>query len=80
MALAGASIRPHLIITLNGHKVLDVYFDNDSAVYRSAMQSGKYHFNVIQIRADQIVDGENVLELSNGKGQIMYDAISLARD
>lgn len=58
----------------------DLYFDNDSAVYRSAMQSGNYHSNVLTVEAAQVVDGENTIQFIISKGQVMYDTISMQKN
>ncbi|KAH1026428.1 hypothetical protein HUJ05_000098 [Dendroctonus ponderosae] len=79
VALAAASQSPHLIVNINGHKIGDIYFDNDQSVYRSAMQSGKFHSNIFTANNAQIVSGTNVITLQVSKGQVMYDAISLQR-
>ncbi|KAL1490002.1 hypothetical protein ABEB36_013918 [Hypothenemus hampei] len=77
VALAAASQSPHMIVTLNGHKIGDLYFENDQSVYRSAMQSGTFYSNIFAANKDQIVDGTNTLTIQISKGQVMYDAISL---
>lgn len=79
MALA-ASSKTHVQVLVNGHRVGDLYFDNDSAIYRSAMQSGKYHSNVLTVSAAQVVDGENTIQFLISLGQVMYDTVSLQKN
>jgi len=78
VALA-ASSKTHIQVLVNGHRVGDLYFDNDSAIYRSAMQSGHYHSNVLTVSAAQVVSGENTIQFLISIGQVMYDTISLQR-
>lgn len=66
-----------MIVTLNGHKIGDVYFANDQSVYRQAMQSGKFYSNIFTATNAQVVTGTNTLTIQISKGQVMYDAISL---
>ncbi|ERL90544.1 rhamnogalacturonate lyase [Dendroctonus ponderosae] len=74
-----ASSKSHLQVLVNGHRVGDNYYDNDHAIYRSAMQSGQYTSNVFTVTNAQVVDGENTIEFHISIGQIMYDTISLQR-
>lgn len=77
--MAAASQSPHMIVTLNGHKIGDIYFENDQSVYRSAMQSGKFYSNIFTASNAQVVTGTNTLTIQISKGQVMYDALSLQR-
>ncbi|XP_050296914.1 rhamnogalacturonate lyase-like [Anthonomus grandis grandis] len=79
VALAAASVKPHLIVYLNNHKIGDVYFGNDQAVYRSAMQSGTFTSLVLTANNAQVVSGTNTLTFQISRGMVMYDTISLQR-
>lgn len=78
LPLAAAS-KAILVVVFNGEiqKTFDLRSDNDASVYRSALQSGKFHSIVLLIEESKVVSGENVIELIVEAGGVMYDAVSM---
>jgi len=78
LPLAAAS-KAILVVLFNGEilQTFDLRSDNDASVYRSALQSGKFHSIVLPIEESKVVSGENVIELIVEAGGVMYDAVSL---
>ncbi|KAL1509541.1 hypothetical protein ABEB36_004256 [Hypothenemus hampei] len=76
IAIAGAS-KSVLAVTLNGKALDELSLDNDASIYRSAMQSGKFHFKMYSIESSLVVNGENYIDLTVKSGAVMYDALSL---
>ncbi|WFN57039.1 polysaccharide lyase family protein [Dickeya lacustris] len=51
--------------------------NNDKAIYRGAMQSGRYHDVHIPLPTGALRDGNNAISLELQGGMVMYDAITL---
>ncbi|SLM61960.1 polysaccharide lyase family protein [Dickeya aquatica] len=85
IALAGASnsgmttpvSTPQLAVKLNDRSLTTLRYDNDKAIYRGAMQSGRYHEAHIPLPAGALREGSNTLSLDLQGGMVMYDAITL---
>lgn len=71
------SSSPDLTIKVNGQILETLKYENDKAIYRSAMRSGRYHFIKIPIKAEYLTDGENNISLQLNGGSVMYDVITL---
>ncbi|MGF1735136.1 polysaccharide lyase family protein [Photobacterium satsumensis] len=71
------STKPELAIRVNGSLLTVLNYENDKAVYRSAMQSGRYHNEKLDIPAHMLIDGENNIELEVLGGAFIYDTINL---
>ena len=81
IATAGSSSRARARVLLNDKRVGEVKTDNDSGIYRCAMQSGQPGLYTFDIQPELLRKGENKLTLQviNIKrvGGIMYDCIKL---
>ncbi|MGM3173213.1 polysaccharide lyase family protein [Dickeya lacustris] len=86
VAFAAASNRgmtnpttPSLSVLVNGTKVKDIQYDNDKALYRGALNSGKYHYERIAISGALLRDGANTITFRLNGGTFMYDAVTLTK-
>lgn len=85
LALAAASnsgmgkqtTTPSLTVAINNNTLKTLTFDNDKALYRGALRSGKYHLERITIPHDLLINGNNTITLQLNGGAIMYDIITL---
>lgn len=81
IATAGAANRARAKVLVNGKRIGEIKTDNDSGIYRSAMQSGQPDLFTFDINASNFVKGRNTITLNvyNIKrvGGIMYDCIKL---
>lgn len=68
---------PKLAVVLNGNKIATLIYDNDKAVYRGALQSGRYHNELINVSKENLKSGENELVLDLEGGAFVYDTILL---
>lgn len=73
----GVKNSPCLIIKINGHVIKTAQYENDQAVYRSAMKSGRYHLEEIEFSGTLLKGRKNVLSLESIDGAFMYDTIIL---
>jgi rhamnogalacturonan endolyase len=74
-----ATTAPRLLVRLNGKLLKEVHYANDKAIYRSAMQSGRYHAETLDVPAEHLKNQDNQLEFEVLGGAFMYDVISLSR-
>lgn len=81
IATAGAANRARAKVLVNGKRIGEIKTDNDSGIYRSAMQSGQPGLFTFDINAEVLTKGRNTITLNvyNIKrvGGIMYDCIML---
>ncbi|GAB7194746.1 polysaccharide lyase family protein [Dickeya oryzae] len=68
---------PQLAVKLNDQLLTTLKYDNDKAIYRGAMQSGRYHEAHIPLPAGILQPGSNRITLELQGGMVMYDAITL---
>ncbi len=86
VALAGASnYRNHVSVLVNNTSVATFpQFPNDSTIYRSGNQSGRYHLLTFTFPASLLKVGSNTMTFNmtnvNNGGGIMYDFIKLETD
>ncbi|XP_033222743.1 rhamnogalacturonate lyase-like [Belonocnema kinseyi] len=78
IGLAATSFNVTLIVSVNGRQMKQCEYENDSAIYRCATQSGNFHSEAIAIPANQVVAGENVIQLTLRSGSVMYDSINFS--
>lgn len=71
---------PCLIVKVNGSIIKKVQYENDAAVYRSAMMSGRYHLEEIEFNGELLKCGENEVTLESIDGAFMYDTLILETD
>ncbi|MBD7910756.1 polysaccharide lyase family protein [Clostridium cibarium] len=84
IALAGATtyeigvkLSPKLIVKVNGEIIKKLYYENDTTFYRSAVKSGRYHLEEIEVNKDLLNIGYNNISLESVDGAFMYDIILL---
>ena len=81
IAVAGAANHTRAEVIINGQRIGVVKTDNDSGIYRSAIQSGQPALFTFDIQPDMLRQGKNTLSLKVGNikhvGGIMYDCIKL---
>ena len=81
IATAGAANRARAKVLVNGKRIGEIKTDNDSGIYRSAMQSGQPDLFTFDINAGNFVKGRNSITLNlwtiKHVGGIMYDCIML---
>jgi rhamnogalacturonan endolyase len=70
---------PKLEIKINGHLLKTLEYSNDKAIYREAMQSGRYHDEHIAVSSEWLKSGDNSLTLELLGGAFMYDTINLTQ-
>ncbi|QYM92138.1 polysaccharide lyase family protein [Dickeya zeae] len=70
---------PQLVVKLNDQLLTTLKYDNDKAIYRGAMQSGRYHEAHIPLPAGILQPGSNRITLELQGGMVMYDAITLTK-
>jgi rhamnogalacturonan endolyase len=73
----GIKLSPKLIVKVNGEVVKKLDYENDTTVYRSAVKSGRYHLEEIEISEGLLKVGENSISLESIDGAFMYDIILL---
>lgn len=66
---------PHLQILFNEKEIFNKTYDNDKTIYRSALNSGNFNYIKIDIDANDIIEGKNVITFSLIGGAIMYDSV-----
>ena len=69
---------PKVAVSVNGHLMNEYQYEDDSAVHRSAPQSGNYHPETIIFPANLVIEGRNVVSLTLRRGSLMYDSINLS--
>ena len=74
----GALLSPILAVGVNGQLMNKFQYKNDQSIYRSAPQSGNYHFEIIIIPHTLVVEGDNVISFTLLQGSVMYDSINLS--
>lgn len=67
---------PQMIVLVNGKQIANINYANDKTIYRGALQNGLYHNESIDIPAEHLKVGANVVTLRNQGGAFMYDAIN----
>lgn len=81
IATAGAANRAKAKVLVNGKRIGDIKTDNDSGIYRSAMQSGQSSLFTFDINAENFSKGRNTITLNlwtiKHVGGIMYDCLML---
>ena len=81
IALAGATNQTRADVIINGKRIGVVKTENDSGIYRCAMQSGQPTLYTFDVQPDMLRQGKNTLSLKVGNikhvGGIMYDCIKL---
>ena len=81
VATAGAANRARAKVLVNGRRIGEIKTDNDSGIYRSAMQSGQPGLFTFDINAELLTKGQNTITLNlytiKHVGGIMYDCIML---
>ena len=81
VATAGASNHASANVIVNGHRVGVIKTENDSGIYRCAMQSGQPGLYTFEISPELLKVGKNKLTLQvhgvKRVGGIMYDCIKL---
>lgn len=81
IAVAGAANQTRAEVIINGQRIGVVKTDNDSGIYRCAIQSGQPALFTFDIQPDMLRQGKNTLSLKVGNikhvGGIMYDCIKL---
>lgn len=81
VATAGAANRARAKVLVNGRRIGEIKTDNDSGIYRSAMQSGQPGLFTFDIKPDLLTKGQNTITLNvytiKHVGGIMYDCIML---
>lgn len=65
-----------LQVTMNENLLFDKIYENDGAIYRGGLQSGNFYAEKLDISANLVIDGTNVVGLTVIYGSFMYDAIS----
>ncbi|WJV55997.1 polysaccharide lyase family protein [Prodigiosinella aquatilis] len=68
---------PQLVVKVNDQLLSTLKYSNDKAIYREAMQSGKYHEVHIPLPEGILKKDVNRVTLELQDGMVMYDAISL---
>ncbi len=83
-SVAAATKSPSVTLKVNNTTITTLAFDNDGAIYRSAMRSGRHSLHVIKIPAAVFRAGENTVTLQMDKdtngGGVMWDCIKLETD
>jgi rhamnogalacturonan endolyase len=82
VALAGATRTAAVTVAVNGTSIGSYpSFTNDSAIYRSANQSGYYHLIPLSFAASLLKTGSNSITFQmtsvSGGGGVMYDTVKL---
>lgn len=77
--MSGAA-EPQLSVEVNGVKVKNLQYINDSTIYRSALKSGWYHLAKIKLDKKLLRLRENTIALVNVNSAFMYDTILLECD
>lgn len=67
---------PRMIVLVNGKQVSDINYPNDKTIYRGALTNGLYHNESIEVPAELLKAGANVITLRNQGGAFMYDSIN----
>ncbi|UIA84260.1 rhamnogalacturonate lyase [Erwinia tracheiphila] len=67
---------PSLTVKINGAELKTLTYENDKAVYRSALRNGQYHLATISVEKEQLRNGKNTLSLQLNGGSLMYDIIT----
>jgi rhamnogalacturonan endolyase len=84
VAFAGATRGATVDIGVNGTTIAtSPAYPNDSAIYRSANQSGYYHLLTVNFAASLLKVGENTVTFNtaaSGGSGVMYDTIKLEAD
>ena len=71
---------PTVEVLVNGQSLTTLAYDNDKAIYRSALQSGLYHLASIEVPANLLKRGENQIRFTLEGGAVMYDTVVLSQD
>ncbi|WP_315708317.1 polysaccharide lyase family protein [Brenneria uluponensis] len=69
---------PQLAVKVNDQRLSTLRYSNDKAIYREAMQNGRYHEVHIPLPDGVLKKGVNRVTLELQGGMVMYDAISLS--
>lgn len=87
IALAAASnfgmtdaTTPELAVLVNGKNVATLKYENDKAIYRGALNSGRYHFERIPVDAGLLRNGNNRISLKLQGGSLMYDIVTFSEE
>jgi rhamnogalacturonan endolyase len=83
IGVAGAARAPKLAVAVNGQAVLGHTFGNDSSLYRSALQGGRFERLSALVPAASLKAGANKVTFSltaTGGAGIFYDAITMESD
>ncbi|MCA2018545.1 hypothetical protein LDJ79_20690 [Vibrio tritonius] len=70
---------PTVDVLVNGKSVTTLAYENDKAIYRSALQSGRYHRASITIPANLLKRGKNQISFKLEGGAVMYDTLVLSQ-
>ena len=70
--------RPILVVSINGRAIEEFHYGNDQSIYRSASQSGNFYAAIVNIPANLVVSGDNVIGLTLRHGSVMYDSVNLS--
>ncbi|KAL1506859.1 hypothetical protein ABEB36_006143 [Hypothenemus hampei] len=65
-----------LRVSLNDALIFEKEYENEGAIYRGMLQSGKFYSEKIEIPSENVTNGTNVIALTVVYGGFMYDAIS----
>lgn len=69
-----------LTIKVNDYVVRKLSYLSDTSIYRSAMNSGWYHLEEIELSPEVLHVGENVVTFTNNNSSVMYDTVLLEND
>ncbi|QTF10887.1 rhamnogalacturonate lyase [Brenneria izadpanahii] len=69
---------PELAVTVNGKTIQALKYDNDKAIYRGALQSGRYHLARVPITPNLLKKCNNIVSLELKGGSFMYDVVTLS--
>ncbi|MEC5345196.1 polysaccharide lyase family protein [Brenneria populi] len=71
---------PELAVAVNGKTVQTLKYDNDKAIYRGALQSGRYHLARVPVARELLKTGNNTVSLRLKGGSLMYDIVTLSEE
>ncbi|MFE8146348.1 polysaccharide lyase family protein [Brenneria goodwinii] len=69
---------PELAVVVNGKTVQALKYDNDKAIYRGALQNGRYHLARVPVTSNLLKKGNNIVSLELKGGSFMYDIVTLS--